>query len=353
MPAVAELLAEQDIVPGEIDRVVCGAGPGSFTSLRIAGAIAKGIALAAVCPLVPISSLALLVASREPVEAGRYLAVLDALRGEHYVGLFEVTDAGETRALGPGASDPDGRDRRARGAGARARGRFGGACGATLTTPRAGAVARLDVDARGVAGGRSGDVGAGVRPPGGSAGEVGGGARARAGGDVTAIAGALHIRPAVDADVAAMVAIERASFSDPWTAAAIASTLRSRPHARPGRRGAWGTRRGWRGRSAGVCCGHDRRTGGGDRRPRGVSRRSPPRNRSRVDRSSAGRPCGGWASSRCFSRCANRTTLPARSTSLARSRGSAGGGGTTGSRWRMRSCSSGSWVRPEVKCHVK
>jgi ribosomal-protein-alanine N-acetyltransferase len=43
---------------------------------------------------------------------------------------------------------------------------------------------------------------------------------------VTAIAGALHIRPAVDADISAMVAIERASFSDPWTAAAIASTLR-------------------------------------------------------------------------------------------------------------------------------
>ena len=43
---------------------------------------------------------------------------------------------------------------------------------------------------------------------------------------MTAIAGALHIRRAVEADVTAMVAIERASFSDPWTAAAIASTLR-------------------------------------------------------------------------------------------------------------------------------
>jgi ribosomal-protein-alanine acetyltransferase len=43
---------------------------------------------------------------------------------------------------------------------------------------------------------------------------------------VTATAGALQIRPAVQADVAAMVAIERASFSDPWTAAALASTLR-------------------------------------------------------------------------------------------------------------------------------
>ena len=43
---------------------------------------------------------------------------------------------------------------------------------------------------------------------------------------MTAIAGALHIRRAVEADVAAMVTIERASFSDPWTAAAISATLR-------------------------------------------------------------------------------------------------------------------------------
>jgi len=101
MPAVAELLDDCAMAPGGIDRVVCGAGPGSFTSLRIAGAIAKGIALAAVCPLVPVSSLALLVASREPFAPGRYLAAIDALRGEHYVGLFDVTEDGTLRALGP------------------------------------------------------------------------------------------------------------------------------------------------------------------------------------------------------------------------------------------------------------
>ncbi len=43
---------------------------------------------------------------------------------------------------------------------------------------------------------------------------------------MTVTVGALQIRPAVQADVAAMVAIERASFSDPWTPAALASTLR-------------------------------------------------------------------------------------------------------------------------------
>ena len=101
MPAVAEALADAKLSPESIERVVCGAGPGSFTSLRIAGAIAKGIALAAVCPLVPVSSLALVIASREPFGPGRYLAAIDALRGEHYVALFEVDATGAVIALGP------------------------------------------------------------------------------------------------------------------------------------------------------------------------------------------------------------------------------------------------------------
>jgi tRNA threonylcarbamoyladenosine biosynthesis protein TsaB len=101
MPAVASVLADAGVGPGAVERVVCGAGPGSFTSLRIAGAIAKGIALAAVCPLIPISSLALVVASRQPFVPGRYLAAIDALRGEHYVALYEIGAEGWLRTLGP------------------------------------------------------------------------------------------------------------------------------------------------------------------------------------------------------------------------------------------------------------
>jgi tRNA threonylcarbamoyladenosine biosynthesis protein TsaB len=101
MPAVAELLEASGVAPTSLDRVVCGAGPGSFTSLRIAGAIAKGLALAAVCPLVPVSSLALIVASMKSQAPGRYLACLDAMRGEHYVGLFELSADGTLTALGP------------------------------------------------------------------------------------------------------------------------------------------------------------------------------------------------------------------------------------------------------------
>jgi len=99
MPAVAELLAECGIVPARLERVVCGAGPGSFTSLRIAASIAKGIAMASGAALVPISSLALLVASREPQVPGRYLASVDAMRGEHYVQLFEIDAFGSLSAI--------------------------------------------------------------------------------------------------------------------------------------------------------------------------------------------------------------------------------------------------------------
>lgn len=100
MPAVAEVLVAAGVAARGIQRVVCGAGPGSFTSLRIAGAIAKGISMAALAPLVPISSLALLVASREPAHAGRFLAVVDAMRGERYVQAFAVGANGDMATAG-------------------------------------------------------------------------------------------------------------------------------------------------------------------------------------------------------------------------------------------------------------
>lgn len=101
MPAVAAVLHECGVEPGQLGRVVCGAGPGSFTSLRIAGGIAKGIAMAVGIPLVPVSSLALVVASDGSLSIGRYLAAIDALRGEHYVELYEVAQDGSIAMLLP------------------------------------------------------------------------------------------------------------------------------------------------------------------------------------------------------------------------------------------------------------
>lgn len=101
MPAVADTLGDAGVRVEALDRVVCGEGPGSFTSLRIAGSIAKGIAFARGIPLFPVSSLALIVgAAMPPLPAGEYLAALDALREEAYVASCTVDDAGRVLAIG-------------------------------------------------------------------------------------------------------------------------------------------------------------------------------------------------------------------------------------------------------------
>jgi tRNA threonylcarbamoyladenosine biosynthesis protein TsaB len=95
MPAVLAALADVGAVPRDVARVVCGAGPGSFTSLRIAAGIAKGIAHGANVPLYAVSSLALVIAATEPAfPPGRYIAALDAMRGERYAQAIVVHEDG-------------------------------------------------------------------------------------------------------------------------------------------------------------------------------------------------------------------------------------------------------------------
>ena len=96
----------------DLDAVAIGAGPGSFTGLRIGMATAKGIAFAAKCPLWAVSSLAAL-AHEELLERelATVVAVLDARKGEVYTGTYRREDDktllidGE-RVLAPGALAP-------------------------------------------------------------------------------------------------------------------------------------------------------------------------------------------------------------------------------------------------------
>lgn len=101
MPAVADTLSRAGVPLGPADRIVCGAGPGSFTSLRIAGSIAKGLATGWDAELVAVPSLGLVVAAEPSLPAGRYLSVLDALRGECYVALYRRDEAGLVEELAP------------------------------------------------------------------------------------------------------------------------------------------------------------------------------------------------------------------------------------------------------------
>jgi tRNA threonylcarbamoyladenosine biosynthesis protein TsaB len=99
MPAVAHVLLVAGIEPSLLAAVVCGAGPGGFTGLRLAAAIAKGIAASTGVRLAAVSSLLLIATGGErPLPAGAYLVTLDAMRDERFIARVRV-DSGERYEL--------------------------------------------------------------------------------------------------------------------------------------------------------------------------------------------------------------------------------------------------------------
>ena len=97
LPWAEELLAEAGIARSALDAIAVGRGPGAFTGVRLAIALAQGIALALDRPLLPVSTLAVLAAQGPD---GPVLAALDARMGEVYLGAFQV-QGGDVIALAP------------------------------------------------------------------------------------------------------------------------------------------------------------------------------------------------------------------------------------------------------------
>jgi tRNA threonylcarbamoyladenosine biosynthesis protein TsaB len=107
--AVASLLRVHGVAPGSLAAVACGAGPGGFTSLRMAASVAKGLLSGGAGVLYGVPSLGLAAAAVAlPVgDVERTLLVhADALRGERFVQRFAVGPQGTVRALGPVARVP-------------------------------------------------------------------------------------------------------------------------------------------------------------------------------------------------------------------------------------------------------
>jgi tRNA threonylcarbamoyladenosine biosynthesis protein TsaB len=74
---------------GQLDGIVFGQGPGSFTGLRVACSVAKGLAYPYDLPLFPVSGLAAIAQSVFSFEPEiQVLAVLDARMRQVYWGCF-------------------------------------------------------------------------------------------------------------------------------------------------------------------------------------------------------------------------------------------------------------------------
>jgi tRNA threonylcarbamoyladenosine biosynthesis protein TsaB len=91
LPMARSLLVESGARLSDLDGIAFGAGPGSFTGLRIACGLAQGLGQGAALPVIGIPTLeAMAETARVLAGHARVYAALDARVGEVYVAAYEL-----------------------------------------------------------------------------------------------------------------------------------------------------------------------------------------------------------------------------------------------------------------------
>lgn len=93
LTALDRLVDRAGIGRRDFEGVAFGAGPGSFTGIRIAASVAQGVAYAAGARVVPVPSsraLALALATASPGRCGEVITVTRSRRDAHYLAVYRI-----------------------------------------------------------------------------------------------------------------------------------------------------------------------------------------------------------------------------------------------------------------------
>lgn len=118
LPTMTNLLADAGLSLNELDLLVYGQGPGSFTGIRITVGVVQGLAYGLNLPVAPVSSLACLAQGEYRRTGNEHIVVaLSARKQEVFFGAYEIADGiarlvgRETVADVRDAPSPGGRER--------------------------------------------------------------------------------------------------------------------------------------------------------------------------------------------------------------------------------------------------
>ena len=101
---LADLLRDTKVKLADLDGIAFGAGPGSFTGVRIACGATQGLALGAGLPVIGVCTLQALA---QAANHTRVIAALDARMGEIYHAAYEKRQAGWTTVSEPRLCKPE------------------------------------------------------------------------------------------------------------------------------------------------------------------------------------------------------------------------------------------------------
>ncbi|OHU85447.1 MULTISPECIES: tRNA (adenosine(37)-N6)-threonylcarbamoyltransferase complex dimerization subunit type 1 TsaB [Pseudoalteromonas] len=101
LPQIEQMLDKANCQLKDLDGIVFGRGPGSFTGVRISVAIAQGLAYSCDLPLVGVSTLeAMALQAVRELKVEQVISGIDARMGEIYLAQYELASDGCINLLG-------------------------------------------------------------------------------------------------------------------------------------------------------------------------------------------------------------------------------------------------------------